>query len=124
MKKKVFSAKKIDGLLPASMSSNDRQVLLQIAQKSIAAQDAGNNVVALEGAKIWAAAMKRNNNDGTSPFESCGDKCQHHLDAGDAAKYGVCYWACVLRGGVKIVPTNSVLSASIKSKAKKFLKAS
>lgn len=36
---------------------------------------------------------------GWGPFSDCGDHCQHLLDAGNAPGYGVCYWACVARGG-------------------------
>lgn len=39
-------------------------------------------------------------------LEDCGDKCQHHLEDGNAPAYAVCYWACVAKGG-PIVPTKN-----------------
>lgn len=122
MPKLVLDVKKLDQLFPKSMVASDRKLLLKVAQRSVAELNAGNKARAAQGAKIWAAALSKskNNGDGTSPFESCGDKCQHHLDDGDPVAYGACYWACVIRGGAFQTGAAS-LTANVKAKAVSFI---
>jgi hypothetical protein len=37
--------------------------------------------------------------EGGDRWLDCGTRCQHLLGEGNAPGYGVCYWACVIRGG-------------------------
>jgi hypothetical protein len=116
-----LKVQRLPARLPKTMSRAEKELLVKVAQRSVSDLNGGGAKRAAQGAKIWVAAL-RNNGDGTSPFESCGDKCQHHLDNGDAAAYGVCYWACVARGGLGPAAAGVAISMGLKAKAAKFVR--
>lgn len=88
--------------MPDDLDDDDKEILLTLAERSVEAINNGDEDGAAEGAQLFSAAMRDNSGGlGTSPFESCGDHCQHHLDNGNAPAYATCYWACVVRGGPK-----------------------
>lgn len=83
------------------MSAGERKKLDDLVRGSLAATKAGDGAVAARQIEEVRSMAKDNSGAGndTSPFESCGDTCQHHLGDGEPEKYAVCYYACVIRGG-------------------------
>lgn len=114
----VFSSAKIGARLPRSMKAADRTLLLAVAKRAINDLNSGDSIRATQGAKIWARALQ--NGDEDSPFLTCGKKCQHLLDEGNAPGYAVCYWACVIRGGDDI-GARGPLTKALQLRAKNFI---
>ena len=115
----IFSAAKVAARLPKTLKTTDKKLLLEVAKRSIRDLNAGDQVRAARGATIWAKALQ--DDGGDSPFLTCGHKCQHLLDEGNAPGYAVCYWACVIRGGDSVVG-NAVMTKGLQLKAKNFIK--
>ena len=79
------------GLL--SLPSTTQEQVQPILEQLLFAIEEGNTD------RIQSTVAQGRGLDGWAPFQDCGTHCQHHLDDGDAVKYGVCYAACVIRGG-------------------------
>jgi hypothetical protein len=114
-----FSESKVGARLPKSLKAADKKLLLEVARRSISDLNAGEQVRPAQGARIWAKALQ--DEGGDSPLLTCGEKCRHLLDEGNAPGYAVCYWACVIRGGDSVVG-NAVMTKALKLKAKNFIK--
>lgn len=114
-----FDARRLEQTLPVGLSEEHKNLLLQVAAKGIAAANAGNGQLAANAAEVFKTVYLDNGGNGESPFESCGTHCQHLLDEGNAPGYGVCYWACVMRGG----PNALVISSTVLGLANGVLEA-
>lgn len=113
-----FDVRQLERILPSGMSDEHKDLLIQVAARGVAAANSGDDQVAEETADIFKTVYLDNNGDGTSPFESCGDHCQHHLDDGNAPAYATCYWACVMRGG----PNATTISHTVAQRATAVLR--
>lgn len=82
--------------LPKGLKKKDRAHIEVLVTRSLAATRRGDGLRAAQDIRqISAIAL---DNDGESPWQSCGAKCRHHLDDGNAPAYATCYWACVIWG--------------------------
>jgi len=89
---------KIVARIPKKLSHDDRAMVEQLVDQSLSAVRAGDGATA-ESTIRKIRSIFGHGGLGLSPWGSCGDFCQHLLDEGNPTGYGVCYWACVLRGG-------------------------
>jgi hypothetical protein len=94
-----FDVRRVESILPAGLSDDDRDLLLQVAAIGIAAANLGEAELANRAAEVFTEAFADFGGEGGNPLRTCGDFCQHLLNGGDAPGYAVCYWACVARGG-------------------------
>ena len=93
--------KAVRATIPAGLTNASEKALSNAIERSLNGVDIGNAKDVAEGISEYRAMMRRAN----GKWEDCGDHCVHHLDNGDAKAYGVCYWACIARGGPKGSPS-------------------
>jgi hypothetical protein len=81
---------------PKDLNEKDKAKLSNIIDRSLAAIRAGRSAETTSTIKEFQTVARISL--GNMWFD-CGEHCNHHLDAGDHVKYGVCYWACIANGG-------------------------
>jgi hypothetical protein len=95
---KVGNSKgKILARFPQNLTSQDKAQMQRLVEQSLNAikdRQGETAVQTIRGVRVLARRAS-----GNSPWETCGDHCQHFLDEGKPLEYAYCYWACVARGG-------------------------
>ena len=93
--------KAVRATIPSGLTIASEKALSNAIERSLKGVDSGNAKDVAAGISEYRAMMRRAN----GMWDDCGDHCGHHLDNGNAPAYGVCYWACIARGGPKASPS-------------------
>jgi hypothetical protein len=85
--------------LPGTVTQAVRLKLGKIIEQSMTALRAGNGASGSKALEQFRGHTKKYK----GKWQTCGEHCDRHMDAGDYEAYAICYWGCIIRGG----PTRS-----------------